>query len=54
MEIFLRWFLSSQNPDGTASAVINIVTNYVNYLSNATQSALDRIGAISIGLINSK
>lgn len=36
----------SQNPDGTTSAVIKVNTNYLNFLNNATQSALNSIGAI--------
>jgi hypothetical protein len=42
----------SQNPDGTASAVININTNYLNFLSNATQGVLSQIGALSVTTIN--
>lgn len=45
-------FFSSRNPDGTTSAVINLYTNYVNYQNNATQNALDKIGAITVILRN--
>jgi len=43
---------SSRNPDGTTSAIINLVTNYVNFQNNATQNALDKIGAVTVVLTN--
>ncbi|UJR30132.1 hypothetical protein I4U23_017673 [Adineta vaga] len=41
-----------QNPDGTTSVVINVNTNYLNFLNNSTQNALDKIGAITTVLVN--
>ncbi|CAF1111478.1 unnamed protein product, partial [Adineta ricciae] len=41
-----------QNPDGTTSAVINVNTNYLNFQNNATQNALNGIGAITIVAVN--
>jgi hypothetical protein len=49
-KIFL--FFYSPNSDGTTSAIININTNYINFLNNATQGALNQIGAITTVLIN--
>ncbi|UJR32550.1 hypothetical protein I4U23_020012 [Adineta vaga] len=35
-----------RNPDGTTGAMINISTNYLNFLNNSIQNALDRIGIL--------
>ncbi|CAF0850468.1 unnamed protein product [Adineta steineri] len=40
------------NPDGTTSAVINVNTNYLNFLNNSTQNALNNIGAVTTVLVN--
>lgn len=45
-------FVHSQNPDGTTSAIINVNTNYLNFLNNATQGALNQIGAITTVIVN--
>ncbi|CAF3707629.1 unnamed protein product [Rotaria sordida] len=41
-----------ENPDGTTSAIINVNTNYLNFLNNSTQSALNNLPGISIVPVN--
>ncbi|CAF4549618.1 unnamed protein product [Rotaria sp. Silwood1] len=43
----------TKNNDGTTSAIININSNYLNFLNNATQTALNNIGGITIVPTNS-
>lgn len=45
-------YFSRRNPDGTTSAVVNINTNYINYLNNATQAALNNVGTIITTIYN--
>lgn len=53
-EMFLDNYFNffRRNPDGTTSAVININTNYINFVNNATQNALNNIGAVVTILYN--
>jgi len=44
--------VSSQNPDGTTSAILDISTSYLNFQNNATQTVLNTIGAVTTVLVN--
>jgi hypothetical protein len=48
----LFFFFYSENPDGTTNAVVNINTNYLNFLNNSTQTALTTIGGITTVIID--
>jgi hypothetical protein len=50
--IFFLSVYYSQNPDGTTSAIVNINTNYLNFLNNATQGILSQIGTIITVVVN--